>query len=147
MSQAEAFNITRRNVLAAVSAAPVAVFPTAVEIPLGHKDATLLHLGRELIESWKTERALDEKWGYQESPEIEREFEQAANRSDDLVRRIEAAAASTFDGLRIKAMALLWCHGGDAECPDFMFGQLGHPVMDFTTDYRIAASILRDLVR
>jgi hypothetical protein len=49
---------------------------------------------------------------------------------------IEQCVATKLDGLRVKAIAVLWCHGGDM---DFKFGEE-------TTDARLAQSIVRDLL-
>ena len=57
--------------------------------------------------------------------------------SGAIVEQIEGCTATTIDGLRVKALAVLWCHGWNLE-----------ELTDHqTTDIRLAQSILRDLLR
>jgi hypothetical protein len=96
--------ITRRNVLAGAAAIPVIVIPD-VPMAAGNPDAALILLGHQLRRAWVFERS-QENAG---DAEIEKALDNTAAIADE----IEQIEAKTIDGLRVKAMAVLWCHSGD----------------------------------
>ncbi len=59
-----------------------------------------------------------------------------------LVDQIEHMEAQTFQGLLVKARAISWCNSGEEIDKDRFC-----PYPAATTDARIAASIVRDLLR
>jgi len=54
-----------------------------------------------------------------------------------IAEQIEQCHATTIDGLRVKAAAILWCHSGEMKI------ELSP---EQTTDVRLAQSMLRDLL-
>lgn len=65
-------------------------------------------------------------------------FEQAYAHTEQVVLQILALPARSLDDLILKARALAWCHGDDFDGFDDCGG---------TTDMRLAASIIRDLLK
>jgi hypothetical protein len=140
MAQADDLHTTsRRSFLAATAALPtvagIAALAQASPPASDHPDARLLQLGKQFVEAWRHERMLDAKYGYEESPEITREFEEPYDRIGRVVDLIEKISAISMAGLRIKAAAVLWCHSGDMDLWNAD-----------TRDERIAKTIIRDLL-
>lgn len=125
---------TRRALVAGAAmlpiAASVAVIPAPAAADSAHPDAALLDLGRQLTEAWREERALTD-----ESPEAEHEIDAAYEKCSAIVKKIEPLSASSIEGLRVKSLAILWCHDGDTDLWDC-----------YSTDMRLAKSIVRDLL-
>jgi hypothetical protein len=137
MAQAETVNITRRAALAGMSSAPTVVFPVALTAPPPHKDAAILELGRQLVAAWRVLNAVEAEW---DDRRPQAEFDIPFNKVSNIVAAIEATRAVTIEGLRVKVLGIHWCR--DDLDFDYMLGR-GHAL---TTDYRLTASILRDLV-
>jgi hypothetical protein len=103
----------------------------AATIPVTTDDAELIRLGDELQKAWAHAKALeDDETGA---------FEQAFQACGAIVDQIERCRASTFAGLRAKALAVHWCHDG-AEIIE-----LSEPDHQ-TTNIRLAQTIIRDLL-
>jgi hypothetical protein len=101
-------------------------------------DASLLALGARLQSEWGEYRRLLSKWGYDVSPAVQAKFDALDGRVDQLLIGIEATAATTFDGLAVKALAVSWCHRGETTIE--LTTELP------TTDVRLCEAILRDLL-
>ncbi len=100
-----------------------------------HPDAALLELGRRLDLAWAAEHAAQSTCS--EEDEGDQEFEAFVDATGAIVGEIEALPATTLEGLRVKAVALHWCRGGDLP---LSWGAE-------TTDERLAESIVNDLLR
>jgi hypothetical protein len=85
------------------------ISPGKAAEPLADKE--LLDLYQELRVAWSHSRSLS---GRAEDITDE-EWEVAFDRCSAIVRRIENCTALGLDGLRVKAIAVLWCHGGEME--------------------------------
>src|SRR4051812_31035602 len=118
---------SRRRFLMTAPAAAVAVGKAILPA-----DAELLHLGAELERAWTHEKAADALW------------EPAYRAACGIFTQIEQSPATTLDGLRVKALAAHWCVNGDEFTPD-IFQVVPHGSGP-TTDIRLAASVLRDLL-
>jgi hypothetical protein len=116
---------SRRLFLAAGSAATV--FGAITAAASSDSDAALIALGRELEAAWAQEREANDNGS-------DRDIEATCEATGAVVDRIEAIPARTLEGFKVKARAVSWCHCGDFEG----FGT--------TTDERIAARIIRDLL-
>lgn len=132
MLQAEAVTTTRRTFLAGAAgvATATAGLPAVADI---HLDAGLLELGERLKLSWAHERELDVRPGYV----ADEEFDEACERSSAIVDRIEKIPAHTVDGLRVKVLAIQWCHGSDES-----LWLEPHT----STDLRLAAQVIKQLL-
>jgi hypothetical protein len=122
---------SRRLFLGASSAA--AVFGGLHEAAASEGgDAALIALGREFEAAWAHEHHLEYHGSYED-------FEAAIEATSALVERIRVIKATTLDGFKIKARALLWCHCGE-------FGGLPFDASGETTDVSIAGEIIRELL-
>ncbi len=92
-----------------------------------HPDTELVHLGRELDEAWQAERLA-----------VEEAVEGAILRCRDIVEQIEGRTATTLDGLKVKALAVSWCHDGEPSA------WAGHRAQ--ATDRRLVGGILNDIL-
>lgn len=100
-------------------------------------DAALVALGEELEAAWAAEIAAYAQHRGDLSLAHEAITDAAHKASKAIILRIEAMAASTIDGLRVKARAVQWCYDGDPV--DLVVDQS-------TTDLRLANSIIADLL-
>lgn len=128
MSQAERISTTTRRGVLQGALATSTVAGAAV-LPAFSRDADLVRLGEQLRTAWTLERKLEEDG----SDGFEAAFEVCTR----IVNEIEQYTATTMEGLRTKALAVLWCHSGDMTLE---FGTTR------TTDIRLAESIVRDLI-
>jgi hypothetical protein len=96
------------------------------------EDAALIALGPEFEAAWAHEHHLEYHGSYED-------FEAAIGATSALVERIRLIKATTLDGFKIKARALLWCHCGE-------FGGLPFDATGETTDVSIAGEIIRELL-
>ena len=99
-----------------------------------HPDAALLRLGAELDAAWLHQEAAAKSMS-------DDEFEAMMDAGGVLVDRIEHLPARTLEGLLVKARAISWCNSGEEIDPDRF-----SPYPSATTDARLAASIVRDLL-
>lgn len=138
-------NITRRAALAGalLSSAALAV-PVGKALgrntsppPPESPDAALLALGEEFERLWAIERSVLPSDEYSYDAEAWKPWDEAQPRTEAVVTKIEACRATTLEGLRVKARAVIWCHNG-------RFDGLGG-VDGETTDARLAGSIIIDL--
>jgi hypothetical protein len=67
----------------------------------------LLVLKAKLEVAWADERKV------LAAPHTEEEAEEAMDVTSEIVDQIKLMRARTIDGLRAKALAVYWCHGGD----------------------------------
>ena len=129
---------TRRGIAASLGAFIVAAPVSSAPIAPSPVDTELIGLGRQLAVEWQR---------------LDRMYAVAVDRSDEaldaltaplvaIVQRIEHVQAHTLEGVRAKALAISWCNDGDEISPDQF-----SPYVGATTDARIAASIVRDLLR
>jgi hypothetical protein len=123
MAEADDSHTTsRRSFLTATAALPavagIAALAEASPPVPDHPDARLLQLGKQLVEAWRHEQMLNAKYGYEESPGIEREFEESYDCISRVVDLIESTSAISIAGLRVKAAAVLWCHSGNMDLRD-----------------------------
>lgn len=120
---------TRRNFLAGspsvlmLGAVPAAAMKSA--------DAELIGLGHEFKAAWVIEQAAWAAWELDTDDQFPPGIDEPCA---SLARRIDALSATTAQGLMVKAMAVNWCHAADFKG----FSE--------TTDERIAAGIIRDLL-
>jgi hypothetical protein len=141
-------SITRRSIVAAGASLPaVAVLSsTARGVHAAGSDVELLELGRKLVEAWREERALVATLdlNYDDySDEMQARFDavdEACAKCRAIVDRIEQSPATTLNGLRVKAQAILWSRSGDM---DFLSGDL---LNRDSFDVCLARSIVRDLI-
>lgn len=127
---------TRRDFIAAAPAvALAAAVPAAVATatPTPHPDAELLALGDALRSSWATEQSLP--------GDDEERLDAAYEKSGAIVSEIEALTAHTLEGIKVKALAILWCHCGE-EFTEESFSFTRHA----TTDERLVSSLLNDIM-
>jgi len=141
MAQANINPITRRSLISGTAA--VASTGTAVLLPslpvlagTGGDDAKLMQPYDDLRRAWALQNSLDVTL-------TDEEFETgkldaAMNACGVIVDQIEQCHATTIEGLRAKALAFLWCHGGDITLKEFTYEQ--------TTDVRLIKSIVHDLL-
>lgn len=123
----------RRALLGGIAIAPLLALPALAAL---HPDAEILRLGRLMEAHWEVERQ-SETAGAHDQNEDE-PVETAFHKTRQVVIEIEAATASTLEGLRVKARACLWCHSGELPTlEDFEAA---------TTDVRLAVGIVRDLL-
>jgi hypothetical protein len=121
--------------IAVSSAAIAAASPTVSENQ--QADLELLALGAEFEKSLiDTDRlfALVERGADRDA-----KCDEAHSQTSSLARQIEAVPATTLAGLQVKARAVFWTHCGEPVDQNF-FDE------DPTTDLRLAASIIRDLL-
>jgi hypothetical protein len=126
MAQAETRSTTTRRALLQGSIATIPIASPLSVAAASSPDAELIELGQALSAAWADERnAPDDA------------FEAAWHRCHVIAGQIEACTARTKDGLRVKVLAILWCHCGELELKftDAM-----------TTDLRLARSLLLDLL-
>lgn len=123
MLQAESVTITRQEY--------------SPRVTDSHPDADLLNLGEALDASSARLKALHDLITEENEHLMVEVIEICLDYAQPIVERIEKLRAHTLDGLRVKAKAIKWCHGGEEIqlAPDMP-----------TTDARIAESILRDLL-
>lgn len=103
-------------------------------------DYALLGLGEKFLAYWHLQKqtfARNSTLAY--SNERAEEDERAIDLVSGMVEKIARTPATTLQGLRVKAMALRWCHDGDVIAEDFL-------VEDPCTDMRLAALIARDIL-
>ncbi len=97
-----------------------------------HPDAQLIGLGAEFEKAWEREKvavlAGDNA-----------AVSQACDRTGLIVEQIERRAATTFEGLWVKARAVSWCHCEEPLGPDSLTDEP-------TADIRLAGTILRDIL-
>lgn len=120
--------MTRRSFVTNAATTASVAAPAAVMAPIDlSPDAELVRLGRDLNEAWQTELLADEE-----------AVGEAVLRCCDIVKRIEGRTATTLTGLKVKALAVSWCHDGDpsnwTRCHDA------------TPDRRLVSSILDDIL-
>lgn len=130
--------LTRRAALTVVASAAL-VPPDALATI--HPDATLLQLGSQFEAEWAKERELWaaaklHPWPDPAGIPIGEQAEAQFERTSELVDRIADMPALTLEGLRIKARALAWCHGGDS---------LDQMLTSSFSDTRLLGSIVRDV--
>ncbi len=101
-------------------------------------DAELLALGRQLAVEWARMDSWDAANPHASDEEVNASLEPGWR----LIDRIEHMEARTFEGLLVKAQAISWCNSGEEIDPDRFC-----PYPGAATDGRIAASIVRDLLR
>jgi hypothetical protein len=118
--------LSRRELAATLAGAAVLVTP-ALAAPVA--DAALLTLGAKLEAAWAAERRAD-KFGSDD------EIATASNAVLAVIAEIEAAPATTLEGLRVKARAILCCHSGAYD--GVTAGK--------TTDHRLAEQIIGRLL-
>jgi len=99
--------------------------------PPRHPDAELLALRETLETAWAVERRIDAR------PANDDEVNAAVDATSEIAERIAALPATTLEGLRVKALAVMWCGHDD----------IGLETFGDTTDLRIAGAIVRDLLR
>lgn len=150
MSKANSIHTTTRRALALGGGAPAAVGVTAGAAAMTadqlpalaggtvSPDAELLALGRRLA----AEEATINAWDAAAQNVTDEEIETAMEPCRTIVHQIEHMEAHTLQGLRVKAHAISWCNCGEEIDPDRFC-----PYPGATTDGRIAASIVRDLLR
>jgi hypothetical protein len=142
---------SRRAMLAGLAAAPVAGLPAFAAA--SGDDAALLELGMQLEAAWEQEDiayslVFDDDFAIV----TERLAAEASDRTGEIVGRIIEVKARTFDGLKVKARALAWCHSGQFEGIADSIGNIwwdgnGKIVKETaTTDRLVADSILLDLI-
>jgi hypothetical protein len=136
---------TRRALLSAIPAAAIgtaALAPAARALAAsqaGKDDAELIRLGQELKAVWADYEAgvaPVEKIYLQGAEDL---FDAAFKKVEAVVDRIEELTATTIEGLRVKALAVSWCHSGESILGEELSEQN-------TTDVRLAASIINDLL-
>lgn len=108
-------------------------------------DAELLRLGAAFSDVWSKQAALEAELN-RTPPLIDDDlrwngFDRLYSEASSIVDQIEALPATTLAGLVVKARACHWCHAGEPVDERF-FAIDGKP----TTDMRLAAGILSDLV-
>jgi hypothetical protein len=101
-------------------------------------DAALLSLGEKLRAAWANEVAIMDMLADDQSLDADETYEAANAVCSELVEQIETLPARTLEGMKVKALAVSWCHSG-AEWKQLTQGR--------TTDIRLAESILRDIQR
>lgn len=131
-------NLSRRTMFGRIPVAALAttaVF-SALTVPAdaASGDRELVRLGVELEAAWTAERALDASLDVGDDA-----FGVVMGRTRDIVHQIEVIPATSLAGLQVKARAILWCHSGEPIASDAFNDQE-------TTDIRLAASIVRDLL-
>jgi hypothetical protein len=102
-------------------------------------DAKLIALGMRLEAAWAHEKSLGEVRDDFSDDAFEAAFDAATDASGAIVDRIEELTATTLAGAKVKAKAVWWCHNGEEINDDFFSTQC-------TTDVRLAAGLLRDLL-
>jgi len=102
----------------------MAMHANIITLPI-NQDAELLKLGEDLRIAWLRERVMVNETDGDA-------FEAACAASAEIVRRVEAIKATTLAGLRVKALAVLWCRVGD--------------VPGETTDERLVGQIISTLL-
>jgi hypothetical protein len=129
---------SRRVVVGAMS---LAAFTGAAPLALANAppDAALLALGIELLSAWAAENATYARYRGVATHEADAATDAAFHATSDVVDKIEALPATTFSGLRVKALAVSWTHSGEPIERDAFNEQC-------TQDVRLAASIVRDLL-
>jgi hypothetical protein len=131
---------SRRGFLGQIAGAALAVAAPDGMSGTRCSDAELLRLGRLLdtaaakeVEAWRV--ALNV---------LTKDANDAAERLNDsafaIVSNIQSARAQTFEGLRVKARALAWCHGGEID-----FDVLG--IAGGSTDQNLLVGMVSDLAR
>lgn len=98
----------------------------------GPADSHLIKLGRQFEQAWSQERQVS-----RDTTASENAVSKAVAAVRRIVRRIETTPAKSLAGLRVKARAVAWCHGGRRNV-----SLREKP----TTDVRLAQSIIADLL-
>lgn len=111
----------------------------AGSVDTDHPDAALLALGARLDAAWVVERNLGADCRADDTPEKDAAFEKTFDACSSVVEQIEDLTATTLAGVIVKARACWWCHDGEP----FEDNSLNRQA---TTDVRLAAGILRDLL-
>ena len=124
-------NLSRRALAGVAALLPLA---TAAAPPTSGPNAELLRLGAALEAAWAHQEALLPSC-------TDAELATTMAPCSALVDRIEQIPARTLEGLMVKARAISWCNSGEEIDPDRFC-----PYPGATTDGRIAASIVRDLL-
>ncbi len=100
---------SRRAMLAGLAAAPVAGLPV-----IAGGDAKLLELGKQIEAAWAHQNCAYSLIPDSDDNAVVEVAEQVAHEAADCIGEIVDAIietkATTFDGLKIKARALSWCH-------------------------------------
>lgn len=122
--------ISRRTMLARAAAATVTGPIALANGSDAHTDTRLVQLGRELEASWAAEKAVCAI-----EPIDEAACDAAIECTSAIVDQIKRCAARTMAGLRVKAQAIAWCHGGAPH------------IENETTDLQLAQTIVEDLLR
>jgi hypothetical protein len=143
---------TRRAVMAGLAAAPVAGLPAIAGGVDAGDDAALLELGKRLEVAWAHESIAYSLIVDNQDDVGEELANEAKDRTSEIVDAIIEVKATTFEGLKIKARALSWCHCGDFEGIANSVGniwfderdeiQVGEP----SKDRLVADSLLYDLI-
>ncbi len=134
-------NLSRRTALAGglIGAAGLIAGSAGAALSASHPNSEMLVLGRQFEIAWADEQrawnagtAAADK---QTRRALTAQAEELSERTSAIISQIEARQATTLEELRVKARAVSWCCCGD--------------LTDFdqkTTDMRLVASILRDLL-
>jgi hypothetical protein len=117
---------SRRLILGSAVVAGVVALPASAQ---AHPDHELLKIGDDFEQTWRAERV-----GLAPRGLTDEQVAAFVDATSAVVDQIEVLPAKTLQGLRIKARAVAWCHDGD-------FCGFGD-----TTDERLAAQIIRDLL-
>ena len=127
---------TRRALGLSALLAPLGA--AAAAVPGIGSDVELLALGDQLAAAETKMNAFEAR-----NPDCtDEELDEAMAPARSIVDRIEHMEAHSLDGLTVKARAISWCNSGEEIDPDRFC-----PYPRATTDARIAASIVRDLLR
>jgi hypothetical protein len=130
---------TRRALFVGGAAAIIAGSVAGTAAASTHPDAELIALGREFEAKWARERELYKPEVIAHSLAAEQASDEAYFATAAAVERIEKLPAHTMEGLRIKARAVSWCHGGEY----VSMGGSKYP----TTDIRLDQDIIEDILR
>ncbi|WP_374308241.1 hypothetical protein [Methylocella sp.] len=106
---------------------------------IAHPDAELIRLGAMLDEASRKTIALEAELHDDHSGGDRANFDAALDAASAIVDQIERLSATTVAGLKAKARAIAWCRDDDPFDDDFVGGR-------GTTDMRLAASVLRDVM-
>lgn len=120
---------SRRAFLAHAALSSVAVTRPPIFTVPEPPDTDLITLGADLTTAWTRFSELEKDGGGADS-------DAAWLRATGAARLIATVRATTLAGLLVKARAIAWLHGGDAD----------EPTDDEPTDQRIARTIVGDLL-
>ena len=130
--------MNRRAILAGVAAiAPVAALTAAPA--LAAPDAELIALGERLRAAWSADKATIDRLRGIDTHAAYAEIDASIAACSAIVADIESMRATTLEGVKVKALAVSWCHSGEP-FDDESFSEQA------TTDVRIVSSILNDLL-